>query len=97
MLEYFGVAKRVCLYLARVHPRLTIDHLVAEVAAQAGEEGVTGSDVAAGSTATGERRALARREGEKGGGCKRCCWFVLSSRCWWRSCLGWSSTKYYSD
>lgn len=30
LLEYLGVAKRICLYLARVSPQQTIDHLVYE-------------------------------------------------------------------
>lgn len=31
MLEYFSVAQRICLYLARISPQQTIDHLVYEV------------------------------------------------------------------
>lgn len=31
MLEYFSVAQRICLYLARISPQQTIDHLVYEL------------------------------------------------------------------
>ena len=31
MLEFFGVGKRIVLYLARISPQQTIDHLVFEV------------------------------------------------------------------
>jgi hypothetical protein len=31
ILEYFSVAQRICLYLARISPQQTIDHLVYEV------------------------------------------------------------------
>ncbi|KAI8469209.1 MAG: cell morphogenesis central region-domain-containing protein [Monoraphidium minutum] len=31
VLEYFSVAQRICLYLARISPQQTIDHLVCEV------------------------------------------------------------------
>jgi hypothetical protein len=46
VLEYFSVAQRICLYLARISPQQTIDHLVYEVSlglhedyASAGAEG----------------------------------------------------------
>lgn len=38
MLEYLGVSKRICLYLARVGPQQTIDHLVYEISLQLHEE-----------------------------------------------------------
>lgn len=38
MLEYLGVSKRICLYLARVGPQQTIDHLVYEISLQLFEE-----------------------------------------------------------
>lgn len=34
MLEYLGVSKRICLYLARKNAQQTIDHLVYEVSLQ---------------------------------------------------------------
>jgi hypothetical protein len=34
MLEYLGVSKRICLYLARINPQQTIDHLVYEISRQ---------------------------------------------------------------
>ena len=46
MLEYLGVAKRICLYLARINPQQTIDHLVYEVSRQQLEdEGPAGACV----------------------------------------------------
>lgn len=38
MLEYLGVAQRICLYLARTSPQQTIDHLVYELSLQLLEE-----------------------------------------------------------
>lgn len=38
MLEYLGVSKRICLYLARISPQQTIDHLVYEISLQLHEE-----------------------------------------------------------
>jgi hypothetical protein len=44
MLEYLGVSKRICLYLARISPQQTIDHLVYEISLQLHEEeGAAGS------------------------------------------------------
>lgn len=31
LMEYFGVAKRIALYLARISPQHTIDHLAYEI------------------------------------------------------------------
>lgn len=38
MLEYLSVGKRICLYLARVGPQQTIDHLVYEISLHLHEE-----------------------------------------------------------
>lgn len=38
MLEYFSVGKRIALYLARISPQQTIDHLVYETSLQLHEE-----------------------------------------------------------
>lgn len=53
MLEYLGVSKRICLYLARKNAQQTIDHLVYEVSLQLLEDegpaagGGSGGNVAA--------------------------------------------------
>jgi hypothetical protein len=53
MLEYLGVAKRICLYLARVSPQQTIDHLVYEVSLQLLEEEAPGGSGHTGSSGSG--------------------------------------------
>ncbi|WIA40102.1 hypothetical protein OEZ86_013510 [Tetradesmus obliquus] len=57
MLEYLGVSKRICLYLARISPQQTIDHLVYEISLQLHEEepagGNSGSSAAAAAAAAG--------------------------------------------
>lgn len=51
MLEYLGVSKRICLYLARKNAQQTIDHLVYEVSLQLLEdEGPATADSSGGST-----------------------------------------------
>jgi len=51
MLEFLGVSKRICLYLARISPQQTIDHLVYEISLQLHEE--EGAAAAAGGAGAG--------------------------------------------
>lgn len=53
MLEYLGVSKRICLYLARKNAQQTIDHLVYEVSLQLLEEEGPASAGSSGGTASG--------------------------------------------
>eukprot|EP00775_Hariotina_reticulata_P013221 gene13221-13351_t len=51
MLEFLGVSKRICLYLARISPQQTIDHLVYEISLQLHEEEGAAAAAAAGTGA----------------------------------------------
>ena len=42
MLEYFTVGKRIGLYLARISPQQTMDHLVFEISLQVCDSFVSG-------------------------------------------------------
>jgi hypothetical protein len=53
MLEYLGVSKRICLYLARKNAQQTIDHLVYEVSLQLLEEEGPAASSSSGGTASG--------------------------------------------
>jgi hypothetical protein len=53
MLEYLGVSKRICLYLARKNAQQTIDHLVYEVSLQLLEEEGPAAGGSSGGTASG--------------------------------------------
>jgi hypothetical protein len=54
MLEYLGVSKRICLYLARKNAQQTIDHLVYEVSLQLLEdEGPASGGSSGGTTGSG--------------------------------------------
>jgi hypothetical protein len=60
MLEYLGVSKRICLYLARISPQQTIDHLVYEISLQLHEEeGAAGSGSSSGAAGLGGGAAVA--------------------------------------
>jgi hypothetical protein len=60
MLEYLGVSKRICLYLARISPQQTIDHLVYEISLQLHEEeGAAGSGSSSGAAGLGGGAAAA--------------------------------------
>jgi hypothetical protein len=60
MLEYLGVSKRICLYLARISPQQTIDHLVYEISLQLHEEeGAAGGSSSSGAAALGGTAAAA--------------------------------------
>jgi hypothetical protein len=61
MLEYLGVSKRICLYLARISPQQTIDHLVYEISLQLHEE-----EGASGSSSSGSGVAAAAGGGQLG-------------------------------
>jgi hypothetical protein len=53
MLEYLGVSKRICLYLARKNAQQTIDHLVYEVSLQLLEDEGPAAGGSSGGTGTG--------------------------------------------
>ena len=53
MLEYLGVSKRICLYLARKNAQQTIDHLVYEVSLQLLEEELPAAGSSTGSATGG--------------------------------------------
>lgn len=53
MLEYLGVSKRICLYLARKNAQQTIDHLVYEVSLQLLEDEGPAAGGSSGGTGSG--------------------------------------------
>jgi hypothetical protein len=64
MLEYLSVSKRICLYLARISPQQTIDHLVYEISLQLHEiEGAAGSGSSSGTAGLGGGAAAASLAG----------------------------------
>jgi hypothetical protein len=82
MLEYLGVSKRICLYLARKNAQQTIDHLVYEVSLQLLEDEGPAAGGSSGGTANGgyqQHRASVPLEFAAvlqqfaGGCCEVCC------------------------
>jgi hypothetical protein len=53
MLEYLGVSKRICLYLARKNAQQTIDHLVYEVSLQLLEDEGSAAGASSGGNGAG--------------------------------------------